>query len=278
MRIGVVGFGYVGFAVANAFGNLGNAIYVNDTSDAALEKAKAKGYVPCYKLENLVDNSDIIFICVPTPSNSDGSNDSKAVYEVVMRIADVSKRQKIVVIKSTVMVGTTRRLIRTARTRNKKLHLLSNPEFLTAMNANKDFLNPDRIVIGGRDRKAIKALCDLYKTFSKHIVVVDSDTAELAKYASNAFLTTKVSFANQMGLVCRRMRVDPLEVMKIVGLDRRIGPSHLNPNKGPFEGSCLPKDLDALLFETDRIGVDNVLLKEVRNINERIKDGRDAKS
>ncbi len=269
MRLGIVGFGYVGSAVANGFGKLGHTICVYDISCVAFKNAKTKGYTVYNKLEKLVDNSEIIFVCVPTTQNRDGSNNSSIVYKMIREIAAVCKRRTIIVVKSTIMVGTTDKLIRMVQARTTNVEVLFNPEFLTASNSYKDFLHPDRIVIGGYDTKAIKKLCNLYKGFTKHVIVVDPNTAELAKYASNSFLATKVSFANQMGVICRRMHVDPICVMKIVGLDRRIGSSHLDPSRGPFGGSCLPKDLNALIFETTKLRVYNSLLKVVKEVNEK---------
>jgi len=271
MRIGIIGFGYVGSAVADGFRKSGHVIYVYDIAAAAIKRARGEKYFVCAGLPELVTNSEVIFICVPTPSMPDGRNDSTIVKKTVETIARLCEKETILVIKSTIMVGTTDKLIKMVRVRNKSLQVLVNPEFLTARNAHNDFLNPDRIVIGGRNAESMNKLKGLYKKFSKNILLVDPSTAELAKYASNSFLAAKVSFANQIKLICLRVDANPAEVMKIVGLDRRIGPSHLNPNMGPFSGGCLPKDLDALIFETSKEGVDNCLICAVRKINEDIK-------
>jgi UDPglucose 6-dehydrogenase len=270
MRIGVIGFGYVGSAVASGFREKGHSVSIYDIDEKILKKAKIKKYKTYKKLGNLVSNSDIIFVCVPTPPNKDGSNNSIIVRNVVVKVADLCNKETILVIKSTIVPGTTDKFIDLIKTKKKPLRILFNPEFLTTKEAYEDFLNPDRIVIGGHDKKAINILCHLYKSFSKTILVVDPNTAELAKYASNFFLATKVSFTNQIRFICERVRADPVKVMEIVGLDKRIGPSHLDPTRTPagFGGGCLPKDLDALIFQTSKAGIDNRLLKAVKEINE----------
>ena len=275
-RIGIIGFGYVGSAVANGFKHYGHEIHIFDIDKKKLEMAKKEGYIVHKTLGELVNNTDIIFVCVPTPPKEDGSCDTSIVENVVEKIAEAAKEEKIVVIKSTVIIGTTDKIIDKVSKVNDKIKVIFNPEFLRAKSAKEDFLNPDRIVIGGYDKKAIETVEELYKPFNKPIIITDSKTAEMIKYASNAFLATKVSFANQIKIICDKLGIDAKKVMDVVTMDHRINPSHLDPTKGPFGGVCLPKDLDALIKKTEEIGVENSLLKAVKEINEKTRENNEA--
>lgn len=268
MKIGIVGFGSVGKAVANGFKNFGHTIYVYDVDENKLKEAKRKGYYITKTINEIVDKTKVLFICVPTPSNPDGSCNTSLVRNTIIEISKLTKEEKILVIKSTVIVGTTDKLVKEVNKINPKVKIVFNPEFLRNKHANFDFLHPDRIVIGAFSRKAINIVRRLYKPFNSKIVVTDPRTAEMIKYASNAFLATKVSFANQIRIISEKLKINPKKVMDVVVMDKRINPSHLDPTKGPFGGKCLPKDLDALIRKTEELGIENILLKAVKRINE----------
>jgi len=270
MKLGIIGFGYVGSAVANGFRTCGHEIHVFDISKEKLVQAKKDGHAVHEHIEELVDNSNIIFVCVPTPPKDDGSCDTSIVENVIEKIAKSTKEEKIVVIKSTVIIGTTDKIINRVSIINDKIKIIFNPEFLRAKYAKQDFLNPDRIVIGGYDKKAIEIVKKLYESFNRPIIIVDPKTAEMIKYTSNAFLATKVSFANQIKMICDKLGIDAKKVMEVVTMDHRINPSHLDPTKGPFGGACLPKDLDALIKKTEEMGIENILLKAVKEINKKM--------
>jgi len=272
MKIGIVGFGYVGSAVANGFKIFDHEIHIFDINDEKRRKGEEEGYITHKTLDDLVDVSDIIFVCVPTPPRENGSCDTSIVEDTIEKVAKIAREEKIVVIKSTVIVGTTDKIIKEISKINNKIKILSNPEFLRTKYAKEDFLNPDRIVIGGYDKKAIEILKELYKPFNAPIVIVDPKTAEIIKYASNVFLATKVSFANQIKLICDKLGIDAKKVMDVVVMDHRINPSHLDPTKGPFRGYCLPKDLDALIKKTEEMDIENSLLKAVKVINEKVQN------
>lgn len=267
MKIGIIGFGHVGSAVANGFKTHGHEIYIFDTSKEKLIQAKEEGYVIRKSIEELANSVDIIFVCVQTPPKEDGSCNTSIVENVIEGIAKVAREGKIVVIKSTVIVGTTDKIISEVSKANDKLKIVFNPEFLRAKYAKQDFLKPDRIVIGGYDKEAVEIVKKLYEPFNSLVIITDPKTAERIKYASNIFLATKVSFANQIKIICEKLGVDAKEVMDVVIMDHRINPSHLDPTKGPFGGTCLPKDLDALIRKTEEMKIENSLLKAVKKIN-----------
>lgn len=271
MRIGIIGYGTVGKAVAYGFKKFNHEIYVYDVDKEKVKKTKRFGYRVVGSIEEMLQNVNVLFVCVPTPPNPDGSCNVSLVKEVVKKIAELSKEEKIVIIKSTIIVGTTDEIINEIKKINPKIKIVYNPEFLRARYAIHDFLNPDRIVIGTYSRKAIKVVKNLYKLFNSPIIITTPKTAEMIKYASNAFLATKVSFANQIKMICEKLKLNSKKVMMVVGMDRRITPSHLDPTKGPFGGGCLPKDLDALIKKTEELKVNNILLKAVKEINEIVK-------
>jgi len=267
MKIGIIGFGYVGSALAYGLKKFGHEIKICDIDKEKIKTAK-RSFKATEKVENLLD-SEIIFICVPTPSKKDGSCDTSIVENVVIELANKIKKRTIIVIKSTIIPGTTDKLI--TKNKNSKISILVNPEFLRAKTALKDFLTPDRIVIGGYDRRAMKVLAKIYEPFNTPIVLTEPKIAEMVKYASNAFLATKVSFANQIKLICDKLKINSKEVMKIVTMDHRIHPSHLDPTKGPYEGPCLPKDILALIKKAKEVSSPIYLLEGVEKINNLLK-------
>ena len=242
MKIGIVGQGYVGTAVKEVF----SKHYDVDTYDLDKDKCSVD------YLEDLVELTNIIFVCVPTPMKKDGSCDTSIVEAVVKDINDmvVSRNVsgRIVAIKSTIPTGTTNRL-------NKECHNISvifNPEFLTEANFIEDFRNQSRIIIGG-ERPATTKLRQVYSLLfpDATIVKTGSKTAEMVKYMTNTFLATKVSFANEMKLICDELKIDYDKVVEYSTYDERLGKSHWavpGPDgKKGFGGSCFPKDINALI-------------------------------
>ena len=242
MKIGIVGQGYVGSAVKEVF----SKHYETNTFDL-------NGKCNCKDIEDLVDKSDIIFVCVPTPMKKDGSCDTSIVEGVVKNIDDIvycftNKSHKIVAIKSTIPPGTTNRLNKKC----KNISVIFNPEFLTEANFIDDFKNQNRIIIGG-ERPSTTKLRQVYSLLfpDATIVKTGSKTAEMVKYMTNTFLATKVSFANEMKMICDELKIDYDKVVEYSTYDERLGKSHWavpGPDgKLGFGGSCFPKDINALI-------------------------------
>ena len=243
MRIGIVGQGYVGSAVKEVF----SKHYEVDTFDLD-ESKRDVDYI-----EDIVDRNDIIFVCVPTPMKKDGSCDTSIVEGVVKNIDDIvycftNKSHKIVAIKSTIPPGTTNRLNKKC----KNISVIFNPEFLTEANFIDDFKNQNRIIIGG-ERPSTTKLRQVYSLLfpDATIVKTGSKTAEMVKYMTNTFLATKVSFANEMKMICDELKIDYDKVVEYSTYDERLGKSHWavpGPDgKMGFGGSCFPKDINALI-------------------------------
>jgi len=242
MQIGIVGQGYVGSAVKEVF----SKHYETHTFDL-------NGDCTCTDMEDLVAASDIIFVCVPTPMKKDGSCDTSIVEGVVKNIDDIvycftNKSHKIVAIKSTIPPGTTNRLNKKC----KNISVIFNPEFLTEANFIDDFKNQNRIIIGG-ERPSTTKLRQVYSLLfpDATIVKTGSKTAEMVKYMTNTFLATKVSFANEMKMICDELKIDYDKVVEYSTYDERLGKSHWavpGPDgKMGFGGSCFPKDINALI-------------------------------
>ena len=271
MRIGIVGQGYVGTAAKSVF----NKHYTTNTFDL-------NGNCNCSSMEELIDNSDIIFVCVPTPMKKDGSCDISIVESVVCELDELAlTRQcsnRIIAIKSTIPPGTTNKL-------NKKYKYISvifNPEFLTEANFIDDFKNQNRIIIGG-ERPASTKLRQVYSLAfpDATIVKTGSKTAEMVKYMTNTFLATKVSFANEMYQICDKLNIDYDKVVEYSTYDERLGKSHWAV-PGPdghygFGGSCFPKDINALIKVADDLSVSNNVLCSAWDTNLQVRPEEDWK-
>ena len=241
MRIGIVGHGYVGTAVREVF----SKHYETNTFDL-------NGNCNCKSMDELIDNSDIIFVCVPTPMKKDGGCDTSIVENVITELNDLALvRQcanRIVAIKSTIPPKTTNRLNKVCEC----ISVIFNPEFLTEANFIEDFKNQNRIIIGG-ERPSTTKLRQVYSLVfpDATIVKTGSKTAEMVKYMTNTFLATKVSFANEMYQICDKLNIDYDKVVEYSTYDERLGKSHWavpGPDgKLGFGGSCFPKDINALI-------------------------------
>ena len=295
MRISIIGTGYVGTVTGACFADLGNDAICVDIDPKRVE-AMNKGVPPIYEegLEQLlkahagrslratldygeaIANSDISFICVPTPTDESGKIDLRFIRDAARSIGQRLKDKKtyhVVVVKSTVVAGTTQSVVTpileeySGKRAGRDFGVGMNPEFLREGKAVHDFRHPDRIVIGGDDPKAREIIRSLYAGYTCPILLADTKTAEMIKYVSNAFLATKISFSNEVGNVCKRLGIDTYKVMEGVGLDARIAPSFLNSGLG-FGGSCFPKDVKALIGKASEVDYEPILLKTVLRVND----------
>src|SRR3989338_8563949 len=226
-------------------------------------------------IEYAVKNSEISFICVVTPPKDDGSMDTSFIKKSSEEIGKVLKGKKyhLIVVKSTVLPGTTEFVIKILeKTSGKKagedFGVCMNPEFLREGKALEDFFHPDRIVIGEFDKRSGDVLENLYKNYKCPILRTNLKTAEMIKYASNAFLATKVTFSNEIGNICKKLGIDTYDVMKGVGLDNRIGPKFLDAGLG-FGGGWFPKDVSALGSQGKKLGCENKILDAVLDVNKK---------
>ncbi len=292
MKITVVGGGYVGLVTAACFSHLGNEVLVVEKIPEKVEMLK-RGESPIYEpgLENLLKEgikkrslhftssikegisfSEIIFICVGTPSLPDGSADLSQVEEVARLTAQEMTSYKLLVEKSTVPVNT-HKLVKKTLQRYLKADIpfdvASNPEFLREGSAVSDFLNPDRIVVGVESNRARELMEKLYKPLTDKgfpLLITDPSTAELIKHASNSFLAMKISFINMVADLCEKTGADITLVAEGMGYDKRIGKEFLRAGIG-YGGSCFPKDVKAFIKMAEDYGVDFGLLREVEKIN-----------
>jgi UDPglucose 6-dehydrogenase len=289
VRVAVIGAGYVGLTTAACFAHLGHDVQCADIDADRVARLK-KGEVPILELglpelikegltskrlqfvvgaANAAATAEIVFLCVQTPQGADGSADLSFVEAVAREIAPVLVPGTVVVNKSTVPVGSTRfvqRVLSEAGARAEDVTVASNPEFLREGQAVRDFQNPDRIVIGCEDRKSAVRVSELYKGVDAPVLVTDPASAEMIKYASNAFLATKVSFINAIANICEAVDADAREVAIGMGYDTRIGFQFLHPGPG-YGGSCFPKDVAALLHISSSAGYDFELLAGVVDVN-----------
>jgi UDPglucose 6-dehydrogenase len=289
MNICVVGTGYVGLVTGAVFADLGNEVICVDNQAAKIEDLKA-GRMPIYEpgLEEMVARnvadrrlsfttdlpaairrSVIVFITVGTPPKDDGETDLTAVGDVARIIGQSMEGYTVVVNKSTVPVGTgefVREVIERHQERAVPFDVVSNPEFLREGSAIEDTLRPDRIVIGAPTQQVAMSLLELYAPLERPMIITDVPSAEMIKYASNAFLSTKISFINAIANICELAGADVTQVMKAMGLDARIGSAFLAAGLG-YGGSCFPKDTDSLVHTAATLGYDFALLRAVVDVN-----------
>ena len=290
MRISVMGCGHVGLVVAACLANLGNKVTVIDIDEEKVKEVNEKA-CPVYEegLDEILKNvdieatsdyqrlvdSDIIYICVGTPSKKeDGSISLEYIIGAAKQIASVLKQKKgycIIAVKSTVVPGTTEELVIPAlESSGRKLGddfgICVNPEFLREGKAIYDFMNPARIIIGEYDSRSGDFLSSLYKGSSAPILRTDLRTAEMIKLASNVFLAAKLSLINEIGNICKQLGIDTRKVAEGMGFDNRIGNQYLDAGLG-YGGSCLPKDIRALIAKSKQIGYKPRILEAVSELN-----------
>jgi UDPglucose 6-dehydrogenase len=289
MKLTLIGTGYVGLVTGTCFAEVGHQVLCVD-NDAAKVKLLRSGGIPIYEpgLEELVKKnvaagrlaftdstaegvqaSDVVFIAVPTPPQTDGSVDLSFIERVARDIAAAMTTYKIVVDKSTVPVRTGEKVSETIKRycpAKVDFDVVSNPEFLREGFAVGDLMKPDRVVIGVRSQRPVAAMKEVYAPFQAPIVITDINSAELIKHASNSFLALKISYINAIASICEATGANVQEVAAGMGLDERIGRRFLNAGIG-FGGSCFPKDLSAFIKIAEQNGYDFRLLKEVQHIN-----------
>ena len=296
MNICVIGVGYVGLVTGACFAEFGIRVTCVDNDQKKINELK-QGKIPIYEpgleeivaknvkenrlsfsdnLEDAVKNSLVVFIAVGTPSDPKGKADLRYVKQVAEAIGRTMDGYKLIVTKSTVPVGTGKIIHEIIRKNQKEkfpFDVASNPEFLREGSAIEDFLRPNRVVIGAESDQAVAIMRDLYSPLyllETPFVITTVETSEMIKYASNAFLATKISFINEMANLCEKVGADVHQVAKGMGLDQRIGSKFLHPGPG-FGGSCFPKDTSALAQLADSLGYDFEIVKSVIRVNQRQK-------
>jgi UDPglucose 6-dehydrogenase len=295
MNIAVVGTGYVGLVVGACLAENGNTVICVDKDESKIKTLEA-GKMPIYEpgLEEIVRRNDreerlsfstdlpgairaseIVFIAVGTPQGEDGSADLQHVIAVAREIGRAMNKYTVIVDKSTVPVGTAKKVHATVAAETKHpFSVVSNPEFLKQGAAIEDFMKPDRVVIGAEDARARDVMNELYAPFTRTgapILMMDTASAELCKYAANSILASRISFMNEIANVCEVVGADVDQVRKAIGVDRRIGTSFLFPGVG-YGGSCFPKDVKALLKSAQDQGYDFKILRAVEAVNEAQKE------
>ncbi len=290
MKITVVGTGYVGLVTGTCFAETGNIVTCVDIDQAKVDKLSS-GQITIYepglekiflrnikeerlkfttKLEEAVEDEEIIFLALPTPPGADGSADLKYVLGVANHLGKLLKGYKVIVNKSTVPVGTADKVSAAIANYFKgDFDVVSNPEFLREGVAVDDFMKPDRVVVGTKSERARKVMSDLYAPFVRQgnpVIFMDERSSELTKYAANSFLATKISFMNEISQLCERLGADVDMVRRGIGSDDRIGKRFLFPGIG-YGGSCFPKDVQALIKSSSEVDYDFEILKAVEKVN-----------
>jgi UDPglucose 6-dehydrogenase len=301
-RICVVGAGYVGLTTSACFAEVGNQVWALDIDTPRIE-ALRHGELPIFEpglgemvARNLrnrrlsfttdyaeaIGQADFVFIAVNTPEGDQGEADMKFVRTAAASIARALRGYTVIINKSTMPVGSGDMVTRIFRREAPRADfaVVANPEFLREGSAIQDFLKPDRVVLGSADRDAARRVATLYRPFlgaewrsipedelPPQVVITDLRTAEMIKYASNAFLATRISFMNEMAAICDRLQADVLEVARGMGMDRRIGTGYLDAGLG-YGGSCFPKDVKALDYMASMYGYQPKILRAVMEINQ----------
>jgi UDPglucose 6-dehydrogenase len=285
IRLGVVGTGYVGLTTGACFAHLGHHVVCGDIDQRKVDLLNG-GHIPIVEdgLEQLVNDSrslgrlefvmgsvaaardaDIVFLCVPTPQGDDGSADLSYIQQAAREIAPVLKPGAVVVNKSTVPVGST--VAVENELQRDDVFVVSNPEFLREGTAVRDFLQPDRVVIGAANREAAEKVGALYDSIDTPIIITDPASAETIKYAANGFLAMKISFVNAVAAMCEAVGADVAAVVDGIGSDSRIGAQFLRPGPG-WGGSCFPKDSRALVKIAEEHGYNFSMMKGVIDVND----------
>ena len=294
MKISLIGAGYVGCVTGICLAKLGHDIFLIDVDSGKLEAIRA-GKCPVFEpglndllaknhrkirtttdISEAIQETELTLICVGTPQNRDGSIDLRYVIHAAQSIGRVLRSKNnyhTIVVKSTVLPGTTVNVLlpvlesESGKRAHQDFGIASNPEFLKEGSAVEDFFHTDRIIIGTQNQKTRILLDELYKPLNAPVFNTDIKTAEMIKYVSNAFLATKISFANEIGNMCKAVGIDTEDVFKGVGMDTRINPHFFRSGIG-FGGSCFPKDIHALIHFAELLGVDPKILKATIAIND----------
>ena len=297
MNIGILGAGYVGLVTGACSSDFGHNVVCCDKSKKKVSLLK-KNVIPIYEpgleslieknvkasrlrfesdLKKCIDQMDVIFVAVDTPSRRvDGQADLESLFSAVDEISKIAKKNKVIVLKSTVPVGTNAKVSKRIIQVNNKIEfeIVSNPEFLREGSALEDFMKPDRIVIGTYSKIAEEIMKDIYKPLYLRdfpILFTNPESAELIKYSSNAFLATKISFINEVANLCEKTGADVKDVSKGLGLDKRIGDKFLHPGPG-YGGSCFPKDTAAFVNTGKVFGAEQSIVETVIKANHQVKN------
>lgn len=289
MKLSIIGTGYVGLVTGTCFAEMGNKVTCIDIDEAKVARMK-EGQCPIYEpgLEELmqsnyqegrlkfssdyesVKEAEAIFLAVGTPSSDDGKADLKYLFGACDSIAPFLQDEAVVVVKSTVPVGTGQKVLEyLSQKTNKKFYVVNNPEFLKEGSAVEDFMKPERIIIGSYDEKAAAVLDELYEPFNRQtprVIHMSNISAEMTKYAANCFLATKISFMNEIARLCDIMGADVEEVRYGISTDSRIGTQFLYPGPG-YGGSCFPKDVRALVHTSKEHGMNFKIVEAVEEVN-----------
>ncbi len=290
MKICVIGTGYVGLVAGTCLADMGNEVICVDNNEKKVEQLR-NAIIPIYEpgleelikintaekrlsfttdLKQAVEQSLVCFVAVGTPQGDDGSCDLSAIYSVVDEIAKSLNGYKLIIIKSTVPVGTGEKVTAKIKAQTKyDFDVVSNPEFLKQGSAVDDFLYPDRVIIGAESPRAIEIMQEIYSSFLRtgnRIILMDVKSAEMTKYTANAFLATKISFMNEISNMCEKIGADVEKVRIGVTTDQRIGSQFMFPGIG-YGGSCFPKDVSALAALAEQNGYESNILRAVQKTN-----------
>ena len=282
MDVAIIGAGYVGLVTGAGLANLGHRVRIGEANAERVSQLEA-GDVPIYEhgLPDLlsrateremlsfhssnveaVEGAELVFLCLPTPESEDGRADLSYVHAVIDELANEVAEEAVFVVKSTVPPGTAASLRKRLADLGSSARLVSHPEFLREGKAVEDFMMPDRIVVGAYDPADGELVASLYRSIDTPVVITDPTSSEMIKYANNAYLAARLTFANALANVCEAVGADVVDVIKGIGLDHRIGPHFLQPGPG-YGGSCFPKDTAALIAVAADAGYDFQLLRAV---------------
>ena len=287
-KIGIIGSGVVGSATGKGFHRLGHDVLFYDIAKQRLLTLKEEGYQIASSVKDIIDKTDISFVCVNTPNNSSGEQDLSQLMSVLyditnsLRMIDRPQEQQqnphLIVFRSTMLPGTMRSVVINYLQTNspssrigRDYDVCYNPEFLRQNTAFDDFFRPDRVVIGEDAKGASQPLKEIYQQLTENIIVTSFEAAEMIKYTSNCFLSLKISFFNEIGLVCKQMGIDDKAVSLGVSMDKRIGSYGTQFGK-PFEGACLPKDTEALAGFIKNLQLNPDLLQVALDINRKMEE------
>ena len=287
-KIGIIGSGVVGSATGKGFHRLGHDVLFYDIAKQRLLTLKEEGYQIASSVKDIIDKTDISFVCVNTPNNSTGEQDlsqlMSVLYDITNSLRRIDRRHEqqqhphLIVFRSTMLPGTMRSVVINYLQTNcpsssiaRDYDVCYNPEFLRQNTAFDDFFRPDRVVIGEDGKGVSQPLKEIYQQLTENIIVTSFEAAEMIKYTSNCFLSLKISFFNEIGLVCKQMGIDDKAVSLGVSMDKRIGNYGTQFGK-PFEGACLPKDTEALAGFIRNLQLNPDLLQVALDINRKMEE------
>jgi UDPglucose 6-dehydrogenase len=287
-KIGIIGSGVVGSATGKGFHRLGHDVLFYDIAKQRLLTLMEEGYQIASSVKDIIDKTDISFVCVNTPNNSSGEQDLSqlisVLYDITNALRTIDRRDEqqqrphLIVFRSTMLPGTMRSVVINYLQTNcsssrigRDYDVCYNPEFLRQNTAFDDFFRPDRVVIGEEGKGESQPLKEIYQQLTENIIVTSFEAAEMIKYTSNCFLSLKISFFNEIGLVCKQMGIDDKAVSLGVSMDKRIGNYGTQFGK-PFEGACLPKDTEALASFIRKLQLNPDLLQVALDINRKMEE------